>query len=458
MWFRFEPLPGTYSITVTAVPSEGGTASASKRTAAAGETVTVSWTENSGYRCSGWEILTSNGAEQIDSGSFTMGEGPVSIEVYFEKVYPISFSVSPAGWGTVSVDKNPAAQGETVNVTFTPAEGCELYNWYPSGSSDVMDNSFVMGDGPVTVVAQFINTSGDYYYIYTDVDPEDGGDVNVYPSTTAYPGTPISVTYSADEHFDFDHWTMDGVDYSSSTLSFTMGNDDVDITAHLVAKKYHVSVSCNIDGAATWSLSPSAEGGMYEYGTEVDFSASANEGYHIDSITLNSGPLDDESFEVLGTTNIVINCSKISYGITYATSGGPDGVTVNGPENAQMGDTVSFSVTGYDSSQYTYTASVYGETVSGDSFTMQAQNTTVTVTFTRQYTVTLNGSTYTTGPTGTEVKIEYKYRSSGGISVTVSGASESVQHSLPDDDGFITATITFTIDNSDVTVTIHDTT
>ena len=73
---RFEKL---YTVTVS--PAEGGTATADKTTAAAGETITLTATPSSGYYFVEWKVVPDN--ISIQENQFTMPAGDVEVQAVF---------------------------------------------------------------------------------------------------------------------------------------------------------------------------------------------------------------------------------------------------------------------------------------------------------------------------------------------------------------------------------------
>ena len=83
-----EPAPITYTIAADVTPSEADTATADKATEAAGDTVKLTATANSGYRFTGWTFSDNIiGADSSSANTtFTMPAGRVEIEVSFREI------------------------------------------------------------------------------------------------------------------------------------------------------------------------------------------------------------------------------------------------------------------------------------------------------------------------------------------------------------------------------------
>ena len=151
--------PARYTITVA--ETENGTVVADKAEAAEGETVTLTVTPAEGYELTSL-TYTAEGAEPvaIENGSFTMPAANVTINATFAEIPPVLYTVTVAETenGTVTADKAEAAEGETVTLTVTPAEGYLLDALTVMNGEDeveVVDNAFTMPAGNVTVTATF---------------------------------------------------------------------------------------------------------------------------------------------------------------------------------------------------------------------------------------------------------------------------------------------------------------
>ena len=119
----------TYTITVS--QTAGGTATADKTTAAAGETVTLTATPDSGYHFDGWNVASNN--VTIQDNQFTMPAGNVEIQAIFARnssgssdpTYSVSLPSQVTG-GELKLSRRYAEKGETVTLTAIPDEGYEL--------------------------------------------------------------------------------------------------------------------------------------------------------------------------------------------------------------------------------------------------------------------------------------------------------------------------------------------
>ena len=119
-----------YTVIVNA--SAGGTATADKTTAVAGEAVTLTATPNSGYHFDRWNIVS--GTITIQNNQFTMPDGNVEIQAIFDRnssggssdpTYSITLPSRVTG-GELKLSRRYAEKGETVTISAIPDEGYEL--------------------------------------------------------------------------------------------------------------------------------------------------------------------------------------------------------------------------------------------------------------------------------------------------------------------------------------------
>ncbi|MBQ9544024.1 MAG: dockerin type I repeat-containing protein [Clostridia bacterium] len=162
----FEPI--TYAVSVSA--SEGGSLSADRTEAAAGETVAVRAECDPGYCLSSVSALSGNAValtpDPADPGlmRFAMPAGNTVVSASFAKI-PFAVTAS-ADNGALTCDVQTAAVGDTVTLTPTPADSLHGLGSLSvrSGGADVPTNdngdgtfSFTMPAGEVTARAVFVS-------------------------------------------------------------------------------------------------------------------------------------------------------------------------------------------------------------------------------------------------------------------------------------------------------------
>ncbi|MCL2342974.1 MAG: S-layer homology domain-containing protein [Firmicutes bacterium] len=154
-------IPTMYSISID--PSiTGGSISADKSSAAAGDTVTLTITADPGMTLTPGS-LTVNGTP-IYSTTFTMPASNVVVSAMFQAIaspspsptiYTVTIDPSITG-GTVTADKSTAAAGDTVTLTVTPDPGMEFVDNTLTVNGTVLSTvTFTMPAANVVVSAMF---------------------------------------------------------------------------------------------------------------------------------------------------------------------------------------------------------------------------------------------------------------------------------------------------------------
>ncbi|MCR5013951.1 MAG: choice-of-anchor J domain-containing protein [Bacteroidales bacterium] len=156
----------SYNVTATANPTAGGTITGTG-TYNHGATATLQATAKSGYEFTNW---TQNGTVVSTSAniSFTVNGAVTLVANFAEEVVTTYYDITVAAVsnGTVTANKTSAAEGETVTLTATPANGCAFSQWLVYRTGDVnstltVSNSrFTMPACDVTVAAVFTASAG----------------------------------------------------------------------------------------------------------------------------------------------------------------------------------------------------------------------------------------------------------------------------------------------------------
>ena len=149
----------TYTITAVSSPAEGGTATADKTTAAAGETITLTATPSSGYYFVEWKVVPDN--ISIQENQFTMPAGDVEVQAVF------GLSVT-----NITLDKTELSlytgDSETLTATIEPDNATNKnVTWATSDDTVVTVQATGNGTAIVTAVGEGTTT--------ITVTTEDGG-------------------------------------------------------------------------------------------------------------------------------------------------------------------------------------------------------------------------------------------------------------------------------------------
>ena len=155
-----------HSISIATV--DGGTLSASPRSAAEGTEVTLTATPDEGYEFNNdWTVTNAETSDaiKVTDGKFTMPAKDVTVSGSFSKVdYTITKADCEGGSFTVKkngVEVTKAQVGDPITLEASAAEGYEFDSWTVTNESTrktvyVSENSFTMPGANVTVKANFV--------------------------------------------------------------------------------------------------------------------------------------------------------------------------------------------------------------------------------------------------------------------------------------------------------------
>ena len=231
----------TYNIFVE--QTDGGTVTVDKTKAEAGEEVFVSYEAASGYRFK--KFLVNGVATNLENGVLIMPSEDVTISAVFELIPPTTYAINIQNStnGTVNADKDKAAAGEAVTLTVTPAAGYVLDTLSVVSSQtalEVINNSFTMPAGSVTISATFKKlTSGYRFATSADVSAEKGGEAIVSVKITGHTDSDVTTYNAYDVTLTFDSDKLEYVGYDGAVKS---DNGQVKVDGN----KIHI-VGCGAD-------------------------------------------------------------------------------------------------------------------------------------------------------------------------------------------------------------------
>jgi len=268
----------TYTITVSANPSNGGTATGGG-TFTYGQSCTVTATANTGYTFSNW---TENGNVISSNADYTFTvEGNRNLVANFTAItYTITVSANPSNSGTTS-GGGTYTHGQSCTVIATSADGYTFMNWTENGSvvSTDANYSFIVTSNR-SLVANFEEQQPDTYNINVSPNPNIGGTVTGGGNYNG--GQQCTVTATANTGYSFVNWTENGevVTTNASYTFIVTGNRT--LVANFTLNSYTITVTAD-----------PTEGGMvtgagnYDHGTSCTLTATANENYEFINWTKN---------------------------------------------------------------------------------------------------------------------------------------------------------------------------
>ena len=225
---NFTPIPTSYTITVSADPSNGGTVSGGG-TYLEGATCALTASPNTGYIFDNW---TKNGAvvSSNPSFSFTVTESASYVAHFIVQTnnYTITASADPVAGGSVTGAGN-YEQGAVCTLTATPNTGYAFVNWTKNGTVVSTNASFSFNVSEnASYVAHFSILT---FTVSVSADPLEGG-VVIGGGTYDY-GAMVTVMVIPNSQYAFLNWTENGSVVSDDlSYSFT-ATSDRNLVAHL---------------------------------------------------------------------------------------------------------------------------------------------------------------------------------------------------------------------------------
>ena len=295
---RFEKL---YTVTVS--PAEGGTATADKAMAAAGETITLTATPSSGYYFVEWKVVS--GTVSIQNNKFTMPAGDVEVQAVF------GLSVT-----NITLDKTELSlytgNSETLTTSIEPNNATnQTVTWE---SSD--PNVATVDNGKVTAVA-----AGEAIITVTTAD---GGKTATCVVQVRKPAT-VEASGSTNLSFttDRDKFTLTAVVKAEGNVltptenswKWSVANEDVVERVTLRSKAVSYSTSrqaFTIKGTGTTTITATYDDGTYR-GSE-EFKVSISKPTPPDPISYYNIYVEDvcDGVEVTLSNNVVREGNSIS--------------------------------------------------------------------------------------------------------------------------------------------------
>ena len=208
LWKNSVITPTTYTVTVS---NDGnGTGTATPSTAAAGTTIILTATPNTGYHLKEWKVMS--GGVTIKDDKFTMPNDNVEVKAIFEKDAPpapteFTITVTSGGNGTASASPAKAAAGMEITLTATPDKGYHFKEWQViSGGVTIKDNKFLMPSANVEVKAIFEKNAPPAPTEFIVTFDGNGGTPSVGSMTTTDQKLTSLPSASRSGSYSFDGW------------------------------------------------------------------------------------------------------------------------------------------------------------------------------------------------------------------------------------------------------------
>ena len=263
----------TYTITASASPVAGGTVTGSG-SYASGQEVNLSAIANTGYNFTNW---TENGSVVSTNAdySFTAEADRILVANFTLNTYTISATANPTEGGTIE-GADEYSHGESVILRATANTGYTFKNW-TEGNAVVSTNaqySFTATADRILVANFQINT----YSINATANPTEGGTIEGADEYSH--GETVTLRATANTGYTFTNWTEgNAVVSTDAQYSFTATADRT-LVANFEINTYTVTAVADPTEGGTVTIDIPSQNGVYNYGTNLVITATANEGYH----------------------------------------------------------------------------------------------------------------------------------------------------------------------------------
>ena len=327
--------PQTYTLTINAEPSSGGSVSCDPRKNAYNynEEVTVTATAQSGYEFTGWSgastsadyviTITVDDDKELTANFEWQGtEPPPNVP---DPTYTLTAYASPENGGTVSANpyKTSYSANESVYVTTEAAVGYRFAGW--SGASGSKDkNVTITMDSNKELIANFEILT---YTLTVNKNPETGGTVSRNLNYEKYNhGTTVTVTATADPDYTFTGWSG-ASSATDASVTVTMDGDKT-LTANFI-QVYTVTFDANGGTVSPTSGTIGTDGRLASLPTPTRTGYMFNGWY----TATTGGTVVTTSTVFSATATIYAQWTLIIYTITFDANGGsgtpPSQQTVN---------------------------------------------------------------------------------------------------------------------------------
>ena len=428
--------------------------------------ITITAVPNAGYRVQDWTINGQTTADTAVSKTLSNLQGETTVQVRFVKlVTGITFGptneTSDGGYISAAnlVNNNESilesadtganiAEGLSIKFTAEVKPGYVIEGWYVN---NVRDDSAGTGETytyPNTTSANSIYIAPKFQQVEYNITTGDNVTVNGQNSTTARGGESLTFTAVPPAGQNVTGWTVNGkaVAGNGNTLTWTVENGCLtkpNVTAYHVeaqfsAGEYEVTYSQPANGTLTASVE---SGEQVSGGTQVTFNAQPDEGYEVDTWTVNGVSVQTGgsryTLNVTQASTVIVTFKQMMK-VTAAVDGRPGSIAITADGKTvsdgwvSSGADVTFTVTPENKDDMVQQWTVNGTKVSEMTDTADTPltwtvsnvtaNTNVTATLIERPTYTI---TVTSEGSGTASAEPASVKRGGSTTVTAVPSSNS---------------------------------
>tara|TARA_B100000035_G_scaffold25504_1_gene20010 strand:- start:4997 stop:8554 length:3558 start_codon:yes stop_codon:yes gene_type:complete len=232
-----------------------------------GSTPSITATPDEGFYFTGW---LGEGVEEPNAliSTILMTEDRIATAIFSPNVYTLNLASS--GSGEVLGEGN-YTHGQIVSITATPKNGYQFETWSGNIDGNLSSPSrTIIMDSNKSISAQFIPVEENNFVLSILSNPVAGG--SSFGSGTYSPNTFAPITAEPLTGYEFVSWTGTGIqDLNSSQTNIEVIETNT-ITANFQKKKFSLIIGESPGGKVSGH-------GTFEYESEANISAIANEGY-----------------------------------------------------------------------------------------------------------------------------------------------------------------------------------
>ena len=328
---------GSYTITVSANPSNGGTVTGGG-SYNQGQSCTVSATANNGFTFTNW---TENGSVVSTQANYTFTvTGNRNLVANFQgqqQSYTITVSANPTNGGTVT-GGGVYQQGQQCTVSATPATGYTFLRWTENGTQVSTNANYTFTvTGNRNLVAQFQQQN---YTISVSANPSNGG--SVAGGGAYHYGDNCTVIATPANGYTFLRWTENGNQVSTNaTYTFTVTGNRT-LVAQFQQQSYTITATANPTNGGTVT-----GGGTFNYGQSCTLTASPATGYTFVRWTKNGMQVSTNATYTFTVTESAAYVAQFSVqSFTVNVSANPtDGGTLTGGGTFNYGQNCTVTAT-----------------------------------------------------------------------------------------------------------------
>ena len=263
----------------------------------------------------------------------------------------VTVSVNPANTGSVNVTDTNIADGQSLNLVATPADGYQFESW--SNDANAGASQTIVVEGDMTIVANFSRVTYNITLVVTNnaMGTVNGGGVKASGDT-------ITVSATAAQGYRFVSWTEDNVVVSTDADYTFVVTSARTLVANFIAV---YTLTLDVNDATMGSVSPVGIA-TYDDNDEVVVMATANPGYHFVAWVNANNTNDTVSRSARYVFNIHANTSLIA---VFARD--PEGIDDVDMENVKIYSVDSKIIVRGAENRSVYVFDVNGRVVNSES-------------------------------------------------------------------------------------------